>query len=97
MFTTNVGETIKNKFNVNGKLADVIYSEELMEKKVVRIRPIIEAEGDQAIVMVLRGISEFILNEITLSGFPEISKVSYTKSADEIKGLKFDKETGGVI
>jgi DNA-directed RNA polymerase II subunit RPB1 len=68
-----------------------------MDKKVIRIRPYIEAEGDTSIVMVLRQMSDFILNEITLSGFPEISKVSFTSSADECKILSFDKDTGAVI
>lgn len=47
--------------------------------------------------MWLREMSNFILNDITLSGYPEISKVSYTSSADECKILSVDKTTGELI
>jgi len=56
-FTTHVGETIEKQFNSGGKgnkIAEVIYSNDFMDKKVIRIRPIIEADGDTSIVMVLR-------------------------------------------
>jgi DNA-directed RNA polymerase II subunit RPB1 len=69
-----------------------------MEKKVIRIRPLdIEDDSNQSVVMWLREMSNFILNDITLSGYPEISKVSYTSSADECKILSVDKTTGELI
>ena len=47
--------------------------------------------------MFLRDMSSFILNDIVLRGFPEITKVSYTTLADECKANVFDAETGKLI
>jgi hypothetical protein len=42
-------------------------------------------------------MSNSILTSITLRGFPEITKVHMTSSADECKFTHFDKETGKLI
>jgi len=47
--------------------------------------------------MFLRELNNVCLNEIVLRGFPEITKVSYTQSADDCKQKIFDPDTGAYI
>lgn len=66
-----------------------------MEDHVIRIRPYdIHDDEDTTVAMFLRQMSEGILNHITLRGFKEITKVSYTTSAEECKMNTFDPITG---
>ena len=44
--------------------------------------------------MLLKQAEEKLLNELTLKGFPEISKVAYTKEANQSRQKYFDPVTG---
>ena len=95
LFTEHVATRIHSYL---GKAAQVIRSEDLASDHVIRIRPFdIADDDDQSVAMFLRDMSSFILNDIVLRGFPEITKVSYTTLADECKTNIFDPSTGKLI
>jgi len=66
-----------------------------MRKIVFRLRlPDFEADEDETVPMILKQIEDGLLNELTLKGFPEITKVAYTKEAPECKEVHYDPVSG---
>jgi len=58
---------------------EIIYSDNNMDNKVVRIRPFVpQGEPDTEIIALLRELAEDMLKNFTLRGFPEIAKISTT-------------------
>lgn len=98
-FDEHVGNAIKRNFIVGGsQMCEVIRSEEIMDDYVIRIRPYdVNDDEDSTVSMFLRELNNIVLNDIVLRGFPEITKVSYTQSADDCKQKIFDPDTGAYI
>lgn len=84
--------------NGSERRMEFIFSEDTMERKVIRIRPygLVRETVDEKLTVsdVLRELAGDILYNITLRGFPEISKVSYTCSSLDSVSHKFDPNTG---
>lgn len=66
-----------------------------MESHVIRIRlyDVID-EDEGTVAMFYREIAESLLNNITLRGFVEIPKISYTQNSDDCKVTYYDEVTG---
>jgi len=63
--------------NGDTKTMEIIYSDNNMDKKVIRIRPYLpQGESDTEIIAVLRELAEDSLKNFTLRGFQEIPKIS---------------------
>jgi len=70
---------------------DFIYSEDTAEEKVIRIRPFnMNPDDDKmTITNALRELAGEIMHNITLRGYPEISKVSYTNSSKDTETFSY--------
>lgn len=58
----------------------------MYDDQVIRIRPvesIMNDDDEDKIINLIREMAHQILYEITLRGFPEITKVSYTSNHDD--------------
>jgi hypothetical protein len=92
-----VGAKIDNMLNKDFKMCEVIYSDENMTEKVIRIRPYFpSSETDIEIIAFLREMAEGILKNYTLRGIQEISKISTTLTVNECNREVFVPETGEV-
>jgi len=66
-----------------------------MDSHVIRIRLFdVVDEDEDSVAMFYREIAESILNNITLRGFVEIPKISYTQNSADCVIKYFDEETG---
>lgn len=79
---------------------NIVRHRELQEnsgKLVLRLRlPDISADedDDETVPMMLKQAEDKIMNELTLKGIPEISKVAYTNMAPQCKIKVYNKITG---
>lgn len=87
----NILQTELADDNVN-----IIHHRDLnLQKLVFRLRPPdIEGDEDETVPQYLKQIEDGLLNELTIKGFPEITKVAYTKTAPECKEVRYDPVTG---
>jgi hypothetical protein len=91
----DVGKKIDMDLNGDERRMEFIFSEDTMEEKVIRIRPFGLTDDDKLTVSnVLRELAGDIMHNITLRGFPEITKVSYTCSSNDSNTHSFNKTTG---
>jgi len=99
-FKKNVVNVIDQAFNKDGnRLIEIVASPEMFDDQVIRIRPvesIMNDDDEDKIINLIREMAHQILYEITLRGFPEITKVSYTSNHDDSNQVFFNKETGKV-
>ena len=72
-----------------------------MDEKVIRIRPceMVEDEEDKSVSLCLRDFAQSVLKDITIRGFEEIEKVSYTsdKNTKGTVSTNFNENTGDVV
>lgn len=71
----------------------------MYDDQVIRIRPvesIMNDDDEDKIINLMREMAHQILYEITLRGFPEITKVSYTSNHDDSNQVNFNPNTGKV-
>jgi hypothetical protein len=84
-FTRDVGAQLNKCLNgssdkTSTQLFEIVYSDDIMPKKVIRIRPFsFENLSENESIELLREMAESCLN-ITLRGFREITKIFTTKS-----------------
>jgi len=85
-FTKDVGALINKALNglsenSGTQMFEIVYSDDIMQKKVIRIRPCsFENYSESESIELLRELAEECLN-ITLRGFREITKIFTTKSS----------------
>lgn len=75
---------------------DFVHSEDIADDKVIRIRPYnMNPDDDKmTITNALRELAGEIMHNITLRGYPEISKVSYTNSSNDALRFQYNQTTG---
>jgi DNA-directed RNA polymerase II subunit RPB1 len=102
-FRRDVGAVLDKKLNHSevGKFAEVIYSDNEMDRKVIRIRPLFnfyeeesEGSGDKDAIKSLRELADNLLEECVLRGIKEIPKISTSKALNECKIKTFDPVSG---
>lgn len=93
-------DVINQAFNKDGnRLIEIVSSPEMYDDQVIRIRPvesIMNDDDEDKIINLIREMAHQILYEITLRGFPEITKVSYTSNHDDSNQVFFNKDSGKV-
>jgi len=70
---------------------------QVLEKFVLRLRiPDVQADEEdlETVPMLLKDVEDKLLNDLTLKGFPEITKVAYSQESAHSKEKWYDKETG---
>jgi hypothetical protein len=94
-FVRDVGKKIDLDLNGDERRMEFIFSEDTMDHKTIRIRPFGLTDDDKLTVSnVLRELAGDIMHNITLRGYPEITKVSYTCSSNDSMKHSFNKTTG---
>lgn len=92
-FRRDVGAKLERELNGAQTTCEIIYSDNNMDQKVIRIRPFLPpGEPDTEIISVLRELAEDLLNNFTLRGIQEIAKISTTQTVNECKKEYFTAE-----
>lgn len=94
-FRRDVGQLIESRINFDREdpYAQIIYSEDYMDEKIIRIRLFHLEDVEEGVITELRNTAQFIL-DTTLRGFPEITKVFTTCSSKDCTTHYYDKVTG---
>ena len=100
-FKRDVVDKINNTYNGDDKSVEIVSSPDTFATQVIRMRPLETSmnDDDEAnIVELMRQMADSILNGLTLRGFQNITKVSYTSNAPvDSVCTHYSAETGALV